>query len=129
MSERFTPPPGAHPHSLAFYQILVEAAQIHDKKQRDYGRTGDPFANVRASEDFGIPGWVGCMIRANDKMRRLQKAAAGGQLANETVEDSLIDLVVYTAIALALWREHCTNNGCPIRGPHDCDRTAHVDRP
>ena len=78
---------------------------MHNKKQLDYGRTGDPFANVRASADFGIPGWVGCMVRANDKMRRIQKAASGGELANESVEDSLLDLAVYSIIGLVLYRE------------------------
>lgn len=88
-----------------FRSILTELQSMHDQKQADYGREGDPFSNVRASEDFGIPGWVGCMIRANDKMRRLQKAAKGGTLANESVEDSLIDLAVYSIIGLILFRE------------------------
>jgi hypothetical protein len=88
-----------------FEQVLDEILQMHDKKKQDYGRDNDPFANVRASEDFGVPGWVGCLIRANDKVKRLQKAAAGGMLANESVEDSLLDLAVYSAIALVLFRE------------------------
>lgn len=89
-----------------FYAILDEIRAMHDQKQADYGRgPDDPFANVRASEDFGIPGWVGCMTRANDKMRRIQKAAQGGTLKNESVEDSLLDLAVYTIIGLILFRE------------------------
>jgi hypothetical protein len=88
-----------------FEQVLEELRAMHNKKQTDYGRTGDPFSNVRASEAFGIPGWVGAMTRANDKMRRLQKFAAEGNLANESVEDSLIDLAVYSIIGLILYRE------------------------
>jgi hypothetical protein len=88
-----------------FSQILKEMQAMHDKKQADYGKTGDPFANVRASEDFGIEGWVGCMTRANDKMRRLQAAARGQNLKNESIEDSLLDLATYTVIALVLYRE------------------------
>lgn len=91
--------------SERFHEILKELGDMHDKKQKDYGKTGDPFSNVRASEDFGIPGWVGCMMRANDKMRRLQKAAVGGTLANESVEDSLRDLAVYSIIGLCLFEE------------------------
>lgn len=89
----------------SFEQILEEIREMHNRKQADYGQTGDPFANVRASEDFGIPGWVGCMTRANDKMRRIQKAAKGGKLANESIEDSLLDLAVYSIIGLVLFRE------------------------
>lgn len=88
-----------------FLRIVDDIVKMHNKKQKDYGREGDPFANVRASADFGIEGWIGCLIRANDKMRRLQKAAQGGQLVNESVEDSMMDLAVYAIIALVLYRE------------------------
>ena len=88
-----------------FSNILKEIQAMHDKKQADYGKTNDPFANVRASEDFGIPGWVGCMTRATDKLKRLQAAARGQNLVNESIEDSLLDLATYTIIALCLFRE------------------------
>jgi hypothetical protein len=88
-----------------FLQIVDEIVAMHNKKQQDYGRTGDPFANVRASSDFGVPAWVGCMIRANDKMKRIQKAASGDTLVNESLEDSLLDLAVYSIIGLVLLRE------------------------
>jgi len=94
-----------------FDKVIAEITSLHNKKQEDYGRSdiGDPFANVRASEDFGIDGWVGAMVRANDKMRRIQKAARGGTLVNEGVEDSLMDLAVYSIIALCLFREAHAN--------------------
>ena len=101
----------AHPSSKRFYDNLIEAGLLHSAKQRDYGKSHDPFANVRASEDFGIPGWIGCMTRANDKMKRLQKAArqqmAGEEIkmANEGVKDSLLDLAVYALIGLVLYEE------------------------
>lgn len=88
-----------------FHAILQEIARMHDKKQSDYGKTDDPFSNVRASEDFGIDGWIGAMVRANDKMRRIQKFAQSDTLMNESVEDSLLDLAVYSLIALILYRE------------------------
>ena len=92
-------------------EVLGELRALHDRKQSDYGKSHDPFANVRASEDFGIAGWIGALIRANDKMRRLQKAASGGTLANESVEDSLQDLAVYTIIALVLYRDEASTKG------------------
>ena len=52
-----------------FTAILAEIKAMHDKKSQDYGRTNDPYANVRASQDFGIPAWVGTLVRANDKMQ------------------------------------------------------------
>jgi hypothetical protein len=103
-----TPPQSESEKAYAntpFMRILSEIQALHDKKQQDYGRTHDPFANVRASADFGIPAWVGCMIRANDKMKRIQKAASGQTLVNESLEDSLMDLAVYAIIGLVLVRE------------------------
>lgn len=95
-----TPPPMSE-----FAMVLGELQRMHDKKNQDYGREGDAFANVRASEDFGISPWIGAAIRMNDKMRRLQTAAKRQTLANESVEDSLIDIAVYSVIALILFRE------------------------
>lgn len=90
---------------MSFTAILDEIADLHDRKQQDYGRETDPYANVRASEDFGISGWIGTVIRANDKMRRLQKFAQTETLVNESVEDSLLDLATYAIIALDLYRQ------------------------
>ena len=91
-----------------FHEELKKLGLLHDKKQADYGADGDPFANVRASEDFGIPAWVGCMVRANDKMRRIQTFSKGTDLRCERVEDSLQDLAVYSIIALCLFKEEDT---------------------
>ena len=88
-----------------FNGIVRELKAMHDLKSQDYGRETDPYANVRASANYGIAPWVGTMIRANDKMRRLQAAARGSTLSNEGIEDSLLDLVVYVIIALDLFRE------------------------
>lgn len=88
-----------------FHKLLAEIGDLHDRKQADYGTDGDPFANVRASEQWGIPAWVGTMVRASDKVKRLQAAAQGSRLVNEGVEDSLMDLATYALIALVLFRE------------------------
>jgi len=96
---------GRHPNSQRFHDILDELALLHDRKQADYGRDDDPFANVRASSDWGTSGWVGAMIRATDKLRRLQAYVRNGRLENEGVEDSLRDLAVYSVIALVLFEQ------------------------
>ena len=94
-----------HPSSARFHEILAELGALHDRKQADYGRGDDPFANVRASADWGVPGWVGAMVRATDKVRRLQALVANGRLENEAAEDSLRDLAVYAIIALVLYEQ------------------------
>lgn len=94
-----------HPSSRRFHEILAELGELHDKKQKDYGREDDPFANVRASVDFGMESWVGAMVRADDKMRRIKAVANGSELVNEGVEDSFKDLAVYAIIGLVLYEE------------------------
>lgn len=94
-----------HPLSEQFHAVLREIAALHDRKSLDYGRDDDPFANVRAAEEWGIPGWVGAMLRARDKLSRLQTFARTGHLANEGVIDSFRDLAVYSIIAEVLFRE------------------------
>ena len=88
-----------------FHEILKELGELQDKKQADYGRDNDPFANVRASEEWGVPAWIGAMIRLTDKVRRLQRFAQRGSLMNEGAEDSLRDIAVYAIIALVLLEE------------------------
>ena len=94
-----------HPSSQRFHDILNELGALHDKKQLDYGTPTDPFANVRGSLDWGITPWVGALVRASDKFKRLQKFARHGKLANEAVEDSFRDLAVYAIIVLVLFEE------------------------
>src|SRR5271169_3395293 len=93
------------PGDPRFHEVLKQIATLHDVKQADYGKEHDPFSNVRSSEDFGIPGWIGCAVRMNDKMRRLQAFAKKGTLVNEPLEDSFLDLAVYAVIGLILYRE------------------------
>jgi len=88
-----------------FSEVLAEMQAMHDRKSQDYGVQADPFANVRASEDFGIPGWLGTIVRLNDKITRIKSFAKNGSLANESLRDSLIDIAVYAAIAVALYDE------------------------
>lgn len=94
-----------HPSSERFHEILKRVASTHDSKQADYGTDKDPFANVRAAEDFGIPAWHGAAIRMNDKMRRVQTYIKRGHLNHDSVEDDLLDLAVYAIIALVLKEE------------------------
>ncbi len=93
------------PSSARFYEILNKMLEMHDRKQADYGREGDSFANVRASNDFGIPGWLGAALRLNDKVHRLQSFAVNGKLENEGVVDSFMDIAVYAIIGLVLWEQ------------------------
>jgi hypothetical protein len=94
-----------HARLPAFSAILAELDEMQKRKGKDYGVTGDPLANLRASAAFGIPAWVGTIVRANDKMNRVKAFVRNGRLENESIEDSLLDLAVYAIHALRLYRE------------------------
>jgi hypothetical protein len=90
---------------------LVVVGDMHDRKQLDYGSDDDPFRNVRLSEELGIPGWAGAVLRNNDKQVRLNKAVRDTltkgypDLANEGVRDGFIDKAVYALIGHVLYEE------------------------
>lgn len=88
-----------------FHVLLAELGRLHAKKSADYGMENDIFANVRASQEFGVEPWRGALIRLNDKVVRVKAFCLNGVLANEGVEDSLMDLAAYSLIALILFRE------------------------
>ena len=92
-----------------FHSILAELRATHEKKSADYGTGEDFLANVRASAGWGISPWIGTMIRANDKIIRLQSLIENGKLENESARDSLIDLASYAIIACILLDEEAAN--------------------
>lgn len=93
--------------SARFHEVIRNIVELHNKKSRDYGKGEDPFYNMRASERYGIPSWVSCMIRSDDKSHRIQKAYIDGidSLVNESVEDSFEDKIVYDILAYVMYRE------------------------
>lgn len=98
-------PPCRPADSQLFYNSLREIANLYDMKSHDYGKDVDPLANVRGSTEWGVAPWVGAMIRLTDKVRRLQKYASVGRLANESVHDSFVDIAAYALIADILHKE------------------------
>lgn len=84
--------------------VLSRLWELHKNKRSDYGSNEDSFANILASESFGLPAWVGAMIRANDKMFRIQSFVKRGTLKNESLEDSFLDLAGYAIIAYIMYK-------------------------
>lgn len=88
-----------------FLALLDSARELHCKKAADYGSGEDPLANIRASEEIGIPAHKGAWLRAKDKVRRIDNFYKNGKLSNEGVIDSLVDLAAYCYIAAILLEE------------------------
>ncbi len=97
---------GMRPGSAQFVAILEEMKTLHLRKTLDYGDDEDALANVRQGAEFvDIEPWRGCLVRMADKMQRLRTFCRTGRLVHEGVEDTLLDLAAYAAIALVLYRE------------------------
>lgn len=122
-----------HPSSERFIEIMQDLIALHTGKSQGYGRADDPFHNVRSSAEFGMPGWVGAVVRLNDKVTRLKVSAGRAVLASaamplmddecdcgncvrisqeadktlpfEGIVDNLDDIAVYAVIARVLYEQ------------------------
>jgi hypothetical protein len=75
-----------------FAEILKEMFETFCKKQKSYGR-----GNISQFGERGV------LIRSSDKLERLKRLVWNGvenPLSNENIEDTWVDLAVYSAIAL-----------------------------
>ena len=79
--------------------VQNEAAQLFDKKNKDYG---DAFANY---------GPIGVIVRMGDKINRLSSVTNQGinLVKTESIRDTLIDLHNYSAMAIMLMDEKKTD--------------------
>lgn len=94
-----------HPSQERFRELLDELAEFQAGKQQKYSNGEDPFANYRKSEAWGVPAWVACMVRVEDKVSRLQNLANGVDLGEEGAYDAFRDIAVGALNALILWEE------------------------
>jgi hypothetical protein len=93
---------GGDPKYLA---ILDEMRALHIRKSTDYGSDTDAMANLRVSAQCGVEPAHGAWVRTLDKVTRINQYWRRRSLANETVEDSYMDLAAYVLLGLCLLRE------------------------
>lgn len=82
-----------------FTHVVSEMIDLTRKKNNDYGGATDPWKNFR---EFGQ---LGILVRMSDKWARIKSALAEKRelkVSDETVEDTIFDLAVYSVILL-LW--------------------------
>ena len=94
------------PGSEAFIAVLEEVKQLHLKKSLDYGADEDALMNIRDSADIiNVELWAGAILRISDKMHRLRSFFRRGVVEFDGIEDTLLDMCSYSAIALVMYRE------------------------
>ena len=88
-----------HTHMETTFRDCLEIAKA---KNADYASDADPFTNFRLTEHLGlcdVP--TGIMVRMADKVSRIANLlTAEAQVKDESVEDTLKDLINYSAILL-----------------------------
>jgi len=100
-----------------FYELIWEACELHERKNRGYATTENPLSNFYECEKLGVPAWQGCLVRMSDKWSRIQNLAlteTGTHIDDvmqaakrmENITDTLFDLGIYSFIDIILLEEH-----------------------
>jgi hypothetical protein len=75
---------------------------IARKKNADYAEDGDPFKNFKMSEQVGVDPARALLVRMSDKLSRISGLIdRTAQVDDESLNDTLMDLINYAAILMA----------------------------
>lgn len=88
-----------------FHKYVDQIVQTRKKKGSDYGEGEDSLSNLRECARIGISPVVGVHVRMEDKMARIRSFINKGNLVNEPVRDSYLDIAVYAILAQILLDE------------------------
>ena len=89
-----------------FYELLDIIADLHDRKNANYAKDGDPLSNFRMCEEFGVPATMGTMVRISDKYSRITQLMKGKKdEVGESIKDTLQDMAVYCLLEIILIEE------------------------
>ena len=88
-----------------------DALKIVERKNMDYADGADPFQNFRMVENTGLVSVEqGIAVRMTDKMQRIINLLEDEpEVADESLEDSLLDLINYSNIMLLYLKEERDN--------------------
>ncbi len=101
---------GLFPHAdTRFVKLIAEMCALHEHKIQDYGPVNS--GNLVAATEFGLPAWLGVLLRMNDKWSRIKHFAKYRSLTNESFADSLLDLANYSLLCLILYRSQQGEGG------------------
>ncbi len=97
-------------------ETTTRCREIMRQKNMDYsGGDGDPFANFRIAESFGLHPVTGIILRMTDKLQRVRAFIKNGVCAvdGESVDDACDDLVNYAILMKGLLREERGKKAAP----------------
>ena len=97
-------------------ETTTRCREIMRQKNMDYsGGDGDPFANFRIAEAYGVHPVMGIILRSTDKLQRVRAFIKNGVCAvdGESVDDACDDLVNYAILMKGLLREERGKKATP----------------
>jgi len=102
--------------SGAYLQLLDAMSKLHLDKNAGYGSQHDAWSNFRLSEQWGVPAYIGCLVRMSDKYQRLQNLIADptNDKVGESIVDTAMDLAAYALIFVCLWQEYLVRTGVSL---------------
>lgn len=86
----------------AAQEVFKRASLLLQKKNSDYSGQDDPFKNFNLCETMGLVSVErGLLVRMLDKMGRISTLIKNNSpQVQESIEDTLIDLINYSAILI-----------------------------
>ena len=87
-------------------QTFKGCLKIVESKNHDYAGNNDAFKNFRYSTLVGVPVTRAVLVRITDKLARVSNLLdKDPKVVGESVEDTLMDLINYSGILMALLEE------------------------
>lgn len=117
-----------------FESVLIDMVRMNRRKRADYASENDVIQNFRRNAnlawgEFNI--FLDCYTMVTRKLLRVQNLMQkGNQPKNEALEDTLIDLAVYSVLLILCYEEHQKQLGGtddPERGSIAQIRNADID--
>ena len=94
----------------AVENAMMSMVEVSRRKRADYATDGDEFSNFRGTAAFAgfeSPA-LSALFNVQQKLERIRALRANGRLAevaNESVDDTFLDIAVYAVLAHAMWLE------------------------
>jgi len=95
-----------------FKKLLDEMLALHERKSHDYANDGNPYSNFEAAARFAhvTVDQVFEVLLGIKYARLWELIRAGKTPNNESIEDTLIDINVYSCLRVSYRRDHCSTS-------------------
>ncbi len=101
--------------SIALERAMIGMVEVSRRKRADYATDGDEFSNFRGSAHFAgfeHPA-LSALFNVAQKLERIRSLRANGRMedvANESLDDTFLDIAVYGVLGFAMWLETTEND-------------------